>query len=146
MIKEYNLSVLFTDDLLTSGTITRISDLRVDVNNLSVTKVTELKAKFGVRIRSEVSRIVEVSGGRIPVEEAQVTGLGKKQFLLHEDFTEVLSLHSICKVDVTADLVASTLVDSNENDGSHTAVTESFFSLSESHQESVSFDRASSVS
>ena len=77
MIKEYDLSVLFTDDLLTSGTITRISDLRVDVNNLSVTKVTELKAKFGVRIRSEVSRIVEVSGGRIPVEEAQVTGLGK---------------------------------------------------------------------
>jgi hypothetical protein len=43
-------------------------------------------------------------------------------------------------------LVTATLVvDSNEDDGSHAAVTESFFSGSESHQKVVAFNGASSV-
>ena len=78
MVEEHNLCVLLTDDFFTGRAITGISDLRVYVNHLSVAKVSELKAEFGVRVRPEVGRVVDQGYVGVPVVEGEVGVAGQQ--------------------------------------------------------------------
>jgi hypothetical protein len=147
MIEEHNLCVLLTDDFFTGGTITGISDLRVYVNHLSVAKVSELKAEFRVWVRPEVGGVVDEGHVRVPVVEGEVGVAGQEQLLLHEDLSEVLCLHPICQVNISAHFVSALfLCVSDKHNRGHSAVSESLFTLGKRHKERVSFNGASSVS
>ena len=77
MIEEHNLSVFVAFDFGT-GTDTilvRIIKVGVDVDNFSVTTVTEEEARVGVRIDLEVRGVVVLDLLALPRVVAQIAGL-----------------------------------------------------------------------
>ena len=77
MIEEYNLSVFvaFNFGTGTDAILVRIIKVGVDVDNFSVTTVTEEETRVGVRIDLEVRGVVVLDLLALPRVVAQIAGL-----------------------------------------------------------------------
>ena len=73
MVEEDNLGVFVAFDLNSFGSITWWINTWVDIDDLSISFVSEKKALVVMSIYSEVWRLVDSGLLSVPVEEAQIS-------------------------------------------------------------------------
>ena len=100
VIEEYDLSILIAFDLNSLGTVTWWILSWVDVDDFSISFVSEQQSLVRVGVDPKVRRIVQSRMLGIPVEEAEVCLLWHKHFLALEDLPKVFSFQSVGKIDV----------------------------------------------
>ena len=72
MVKEDDLGVFVTLNFLSDCAIARVFKIRIDVDDLSVSLVSEEESSVGVGIHSEVRGIIDGAGLSLPVVVAEV--------------------------------------------------------------------------
>jgi len=106
VIKEDYLSVVFTLKYLARATVTGSLHLRVDIDNLSVSFVSEEKALVGTSVNSKVRRISHTANLRLPMVETQISLSWQELLFVFENTSEVLCFHSVSQIDVSTDFFA----------------------------------------
>ena len=129
VIEEDNLDVIAVCavDREPVSSIAGCESHRVHINELAVTLVTEHQALLRGSVRAEVRRVIDVALVRLPRVEGQISLSWLNSFVLHEDLTEVLLLHSMGQIDVTTNLGLSLaflllLLASDEENGGHATI------------------------
>ena len=135
MVEEDDLSILVAFDLNSLGTVTWWILGWVDVDDFSISFVSEEQSLVRVGVDSEVWRVVQGWVLSIPVEEAEVRLLWHQHLLALEDLPKVFSFQSVSKVDVAGDLILSFFRVSNENNGGHPTTSNVVLSVSQRLQE-----------
>ena len=140
MIKEHDLSVLFTFDLGALAVVPSCDVcVRVHIDDFTIPAVSKQQTSLRVGIHFEVGRVVVVNLLSLPAVVAQVRDFRLDLLSLCENVPEVFCLHAICQVDVSTDLSLVTLI-TNEQDGGQTAVTKTLFAVSKGLQERLALD------
>ena len=135
VVEEYNLSVfLGALELDSLGAVAWRFDRRVDIDDLSVTPVSEDQPLLVVRINSEVRRVVTDRLLSLPVEVRQIGSSRHELLLSFKNLLEVVNLKSIGQVDVCGDLLVVLLL-SQEDDRGHAAGPNFVLSCGERSQE-----------
>ena len=69
VVKEDDLSIIFTFNFNSFGTITWWVFVWININNFSIPLISEQETGIGVGVNSEVWRIVQCSVLSIPIKE-----------------------------------------------------------------------------
>ena len=145
VVKEHHLDVLWALNSLAVSAVARGGRCRVHIDQLSVALVAEHESLLGDGVSSEVGRVIDVAHLRLPAVEGEVRGLGHNNLLLLEDVMEVLRLHAVGQVDITANLNASLVLTPDEEDGRHAPIPQVGLALGQFLQEDVALDGAALV-
>jgi hypothetical protein len=123
VVEENHLGVFFALNFFTVCAVSRFFGW-IYVDDFSISLVSEKKTLVGVCVNSEVGGVAQVAQLRIPVIVRKVRCFGNDKFLSHENGSEVLRFHPVCKIDVTANFVFTWLLISNEEYSCHSPVPE----------------------
>lgn len=101
MVEEDNLSVVFTLDFDSLRSVSWWVHIGIDIDDLSVSLVSEKEALIIVGVHSKIGRVIKRGVLCIPVEETEVCGFWQQLLLSFEDVTEVLGLKPMSQVNVS---------------------------------------------
>ena len=117
VIEEDYLGVGWIFDFMPSCIVAWWVELWVDVDNLSISSISEKKSLFRACIGLEVWWVVMTGSLGIPMEVAQISVLWQQLLIAWEIVLEVLGLHAVCQVDISTDFILSLDVSDEENCG-----------------------------
>ena len=119
VVKEDHLSILFTLNFSASAHSILLSrvQVRVNIDHLSITSVSEEETCVRVGINLEIWRVSVLDLLSFPWVVAQVSDLWLDLFPLREDKAEIFGFHSVGQVDICADLTLVALISYEQNRG-----------------------------
>jgi hypothetical protein len=129
VIEEHNLSVLICLYLNSFCSITRGIFSGIDINNFSITFVSEEETCLRVSVNSEIRWFKKRAILSLPIIVWEVSLSGKEYFLAFKIESEIVSFQAMSKVNVTADLIFAIFVISDKDNGCHTSVSNKLLSF-----------------
>ena len=134
MVKEDDLSIIFTFNFNSFGTITWWVFVWININNFSIPLISEQETGIGVGVNSKVWRIVQCSVLSIPIKETQICRLWQQLLLSFKNLSEVFSFEPMCEINIPRNFILSFSLISDENNGCHSSTSDIVLSVSEGFQ------------
>ena len=134
MVKEDDLSIIFTFNFNSFGTITWWVFVWININNFSIPLISEQETGIGVGVNSEVWRIVQCSVLSIPIKETQICGLWQQLLLSFKNLSEVFGFEPMCKINIPRNFILSFSLISDEDNGRHSSTSNIVLSVSKGFQ------------
>ena len=124
MVKEDHLCVVGALNDLARSEIAGLRLLRVNINHLAISFISEEQAILSVSLHTEVRRVRHETHLHVPIVEAQIGTFGANLALVHEDCAEIFSLHPMSQIDVGRLFVFAGFLHPNEQDSRRATIAQ----------------------